>query len=131
MRAIDKKIPTQAGHAVNTSVTDKVVGTALTVPLIIAGSAGLFGIGVVTKATHHGIYAGVELYQKIRKSKPKPCDVRKAGQQISNSVLTPDKVLNPEGVQYICLENLLPMQITLKHSLCWHTRNMQVILELV
>ena len=48
---IDKKIPEYADHAIN--------------PVLIAGSAGLFSAGVVTKAAHKGVHAGVDLYHKF------------------------------------------------------------------
>ena len=58
----------------------QVVGTASANPLLIAGSAGLFGAGVVTKAAHQGVHAGVDLYHKIKKRSVKPRNVVKAGQ---------------------------------------------------
>ena len=60
----------------------------------------MFGAGVVTKAVHQGIYAGVDFYHKNNKRQVKACDVVKVGQQISNSVRTTKKVLHPERVQY-------------------------------
>ena len=55
------------------------MGSALDNPLLVAGSAGLFGAGVVTKAAHQGIHAGVDLYHKIRKKQVKPYDLVKVG----------------------------------------------------
>ena len=100
LRTIDKKIPEYADHAINAGVLGQVVGTAAANPLLVAGSAGLFGAGVVTKAAHQGIHAGVDLYHKIRKRTVKPQDFVKTGQQLSNSVRTTEKILNPEAVQY-------------------------------
>ena len=65
LRTIDKKIPEYAEHAINAGVLGQVVGTAAANPLVVASSAGLFGAGVVTKAAHQGIHAGVDLYHKI------------------------------------------------------------------
>jgi len=73
-------------------VLGQAVGSASANPLLIAGSAGLFGAAVVTKAAHQGIHAGVDLYHKIKKRQVKPCDVVKAGQQLSNSVRSTEKV---------------------------------------
>lgn len=84
----------------NAGVLGQVVGTATGNPLMVAGSAGLFGAGVVTKAAHQGIHAAVDLGHKIHQRVAKPRDVVKAGQQISNAVRTTEKVLNPEAVQY-------------------------------
>ena len=47
--------------------------------MLVAGSAGLFGAGVVTKAAQQGNHAGVDLYHKIRKKQVQPCDVVKTG----------------------------------------------------
>ena len=68
--------------------------------MLVAGSAGLFGAGVVTKAALQGIHAGVNLYHKIRKKQVQPADVVKTGQQLSNSVRSTEKVLFPDKVQY-------------------------------
>ena len=100
LRTIDKKIPEYAEHAINAGVLGQVVGTASANPMLVAGSAGLFGAGVVTKAAHQGIHAGVDLYHKIRKKQVQPRDVVKAGQQLSNSVRSTEKVLFPDKVQY-------------------------------
>ena len=86
LRTIDKKIPEYAEHAINAGVLGQVVGTTSANPLLVAGSAGLFGAGVVTKAAHQGLHAGLDLYHKIIKRQVKPSDVVKAGQQLSNSV---------------------------------------------
>ena len=67
MRTIDKKIPEHPDHAINAGVLGQVVGTASTNPMLVAGSAGLFGAGGVTKTAHQGIHAGVDLYHTIRK----------------------------------------------------------------
>ena len=87
-------------HTINAGVLGKVVGSASANPLLVAGSAGLFGAGVVTKAAHQGIHARVDLYHKIRRRQVKPSDVVKAGQQLSNSVRSTEKVFNPDSVQY-------------------------------
>ena len=96
LRTIDKKSPEYAEHAINAGVLGQVVGTASANPMLVAGSAGLFGAGVVTKAAHQGIHAGVDLYHKIRKKQARPADVIKAGQQLSNSVRSTEKVLFPD-----------------------------------
>ena len=80
-------------------VLGQVVGTASANPMLVAGSAGLFGAGVVTKAAHQGIHAGVDLYHKIRKKQAQPRDVVKAGQQLSNSVQSTETVIFPDKVQ--------------------------------
>ena len=56
LRTIDKKILEYAKHAINAGVLGQVVGTASVNPLLIAGSAGLFGAGVVMKVAHQGIH---------------------------------------------------------------------------
>ena len=55
METIDKKIPEHADHAIDAGVSGQVVRCASANPLLVAGGAGLFGAGVVTKADHHGI----------------------------------------------------------------------------
>ena len=40
------------------------------------------------------------MYHKIKKRQVKPPDVVKAGQQLSNSVRSTEKVFNPDSVQY-------------------------------
>ena len=60
LRTIDKKIPEHPDHAINAGVLGQVVGTASTNPMLVAGSAGLFGAGGVTKTAHQGIHAGVD-----------------------------------------------------------------------
>ena len=100
LRTIYKKISEYADHAVNAGVLGQVVGTASGNPLLVAGGAGLFGAGVVTKAAHQGIHAGMDLYHKKRKGKAKPKDLVAAGQQLSNSVRQSEKVLNPSAVKY-------------------------------
>ena len=52
LRTIDKKISEYTNHAVNVGALGQVVGTASADPLLVAGSAGLFGAGVATKAAH-------------------------------------------------------------------------------
>ena len=88
LRTIQKIIPEYADHAVYASVLGQVEGSASANPLLVAGSAGLFG--KFTKAAHH----------KIKKKSVKPGDVLKAGQQISNYVPTTEKIANTEAVQY-------------------------------
>ena len=86
LRTIDKKIPEYAEHAINAGVLGQVVGTASANPMLVAA--------------HQGIHAGVDLFHKIRKKQARPADVVKAGQQLSNSVRSTEKVLFPDKVQY-------------------------------
>ena len=65
--------------------------------MVVAGSAGLFSAGVVTKEAHLGIHAGVNLYHKIRSRQVKPHDVLKAEQQLSNSAQSTEKVIHPDA----------------------------------
>ena len=82
LRTIDKKIPEYAEHAINAGVLGQVVGTASANPALVAGSAALFRAGVVTKAAHQGIHAGVDLCPKIKNSQC--CENRTTIKQLSS-----------------------------------------------
>ena len=45
------------------------VGIATVSPLLVSGVAALFGAGVITKAAHKDIHAGVDMYRKMNKKK--------------------------------------------------------------
>ena len=65
---INKKIPEYAEHAISVGVLGQAAGSASANPLLVAGSAGLFGACVVAKAAHQGIHVGVDLYHKIKRN---------------------------------------------------------------
>ena len=64
LRTIDNKIPQYVDWPIFFCVLEQVVGSASTNSLLLAGSVGLFGAGVVTKTAHQQFHASVYLYHK-------------------------------------------------------------------